>query len=332
MSVHKEKIDFVLIWVDGNDPKWQSEYLKYKGENGDQRSIRFRDTDTLQYWFRGVEKFAPWVNNIYFVTCGHYPKWLNINHPKLKFVRHDEYIPEKYLPTFSSHTIELNLHRIKNLSDKFVYFNDDMFIVKPMEPTDFFLHGLPCDAAVMNCFSPIKRPMFLVPFSNACLINNHFKKIDVLRKNWRKFFSLKYGKHIFKNFQYIPGKYFPGLKWYHIPTSFLKKSFYDVWEAEYDLLDSTCTHKFRVLTDVNQWVIQDWQRCKGDFWPRTNKVGKYCLIDSEESLNEATRMINCSGYKMICLNDEGMEDFELMKSELKKAFEQLLPEKSSFEI
>lgn len=332
MSNHEEKIDFVMIWVDGSDPAWQSEYLKYKDETGDQRVMRFRDTDTLQYWFRGVEKFAPWVNKIYFVTCGHYPEWLNMNHSKLKFVRHSEYMPEKYLPTFSSHAIELNLHRIGELSDKFVYFNDDMFLVKPVEPTDFFKDGLPCDAAVMNCFSPIKRPMFLVPISNACLINNHFKKKDVLKKNWKKYYSLKYGKHIIKNFQYIPGKYFPGFKWYHMPTSFLKASFCEVWDAEYDLLDLVCSHRFRVLTDVNQWVIQDWQRCKGNFSPRSNKVGQYCLIDSEKVLNEAADMICHSDYKMLCLNDEGMKDFELLKSELKKSFEQLLPEKSSFEL
>ena len=56
--------------------------------------------------------------------------------------------PEEYLPTFNSHTIEMNLHRIKGLSEQFVYFNDDMFINKPMKPRDFFVHGKPCDTDV----------------------------------------------------------------------------------------------------------------------------------------------------------------------------------------
>src|SRR5699024_8846127 len=141
-----EKIDFVLTWVDGNDPDWQKVKNQYTVKDlGDNRDIRFRDWDNLQFWFRGVENFTPWVNKVHFVTWGHIPKWLNINHPKLNIVYHHDYIPEKYLPTFSSHVIELNLHRIKGLSDRFVYFNDDTFITKTMKESDFFISGLPCD-------------------------------------------------------------------------------------------------------------------------------------------------------------------------------------------
>ena len=72
-------IDFIMIWVDGNDPEWQKEKRKYQpGDAADDREIRYRDWDNLQYWFRAVEKFAPWVNRIHFVTCGHLPKWLNL--------------------------------------------------------------------------------------------------------------------------------------------------------------------------------------------------------------------------------------------------------------
>ena len=90
-----EKIDFVIMWVDGADEKWLEEKKMYDTNvdieaGGDHR---FRDWDNLQYWFRGVEKFAPWVNSVYFITCGHYPEWLNLDHPKLKFVKHSDYIP-----------------------------------------------------------------------------------------------------------------------------------------------------------------------------------------------------------------------------------------------
>ena len=112
-----EKIDFVISWVDGNDKEWQKEREKYIVENNNDNSdVRYRNWDNLKYWFRGVEKFAPFVNKIYFITYGHLPEWLNVNNPKLVIVNHKDYIPEKYLPTFNSHTIELNLHRIKGLS------------------------------------------------------------------------------------------------------------------------------------------------------------------------------------------------------------------------
>src|SRR5690554_4427002 len=136
-----EKIDFVIPWVDGSDPKWQ----KVRNQFDDNNFIvsQYRDWDILKYWFRGVEKFAPWVNKIFFVTWGHVPEFLNLEHPKLVIVRHEDYIPKEYLPTFSANVIETNLHRIEGLSDKFVYFNDDVFITKKVTKEDFFKNGLP---------------------------------------------------------------------------------------------------------------------------------------------------------------------------------------------
>lgn len=144
-----DKIDFVLPWVDGSDSAWIKQRNEYLGIKNDQtQDSRFRDWENLQYWFRGVEKFAPWVNHIYFVTWGHIPSWLNTDHPKLTVVKHEDYIPKQYLPTFSSHPIELNMHRIRGLSEQFVYFNDDTFIINKMEPEDFFRNGLPRDYCI----------------------------------------------------------------------------------------------------------------------------------------------------------------------------------------
>jgi len=118
-----EPIDFVICWVDGNDPEWQKQKNYYDtSQQTDSREIRYRDWDNLQYWFRGVEKYASWVNKIHFVTWGHLPQWLNTDHPKLNIVRHEDYIPKKYLPTFSARPIEVNLHRIKGLAEHFVFF------------------------------------------------------------------------------------------------------------------------------------------------------------------------------------------------------------------
>ena len=110
------KIDFVLAWVDGADKEWLAERRKYNPAKGaDNSAARYRDWENLQYWFRGVEKFAPWVNRIYFVTCGHIPPWLNTSHPKLKLIRHSDYMKPEYLPTFNINSIELNFHRIPEL-------------------------------------------------------------------------------------------------------------------------------------------------------------------------------------------------------------------------
>ena len=138
----KQEIDFVITWVDGSDDRWQKEKQETRKHLGivadvDDRKERYRDWDNLQYWFRGVEKYALWVRKIHFVTWGHLPKWLNTDHPKLRVVNHEDFIPREYRPTFNSHTIEWNLHRIPDLAEQFVYFNDDMFLTNQVYEEDF---------------------------------------------------------------------------------------------------------------------------------------------------------------------------------------------------
>ena len=147
-----EKIDFVILWVDGTDPDWQRQRRSYDREdldNGDDEN-RFRDWGLMKYWFRGAERFAPWVNRIFLVTNGQVPKWLDLTHPKLRLVKHQDYIPEKFLPTFNSNVIELWLHKIPELGEQFVLFNDDMFLTAPVKPEDFFKNGLPCESALLD--------------------------------------------------------------------------------------------------------------------------------------------------------------------------------------
>ena len=106
------EIDFVITWVDMDDPKWKEKFYKYSGkiDNSSNKfsEARFRDYGFLKYWFRGVEKFAPWVRKVHFVTDDQKPEWLNINHPKLQLVSHKDYIPQEYLPVFNSSLIEVS--------------------------------------------------------------------------------------------------------------------------------------------------------------------------------------------------------------------------------
>ena len=169
------KIDFVIPWVDGSDPNWITEKNRYIEEDGDKRNQRFRDWHLLKYWFRGVEKNAPWVNRIHFITWGHIPAWLNTNHERLSVVFHEDYIPHKYLPTFNANTIELNLHRIKNLCQKFVYFNDDIFIIKKIKQADFFFKERPCSMAGLGIPGGLEEKIYNnILLNNNRILNKHF--------------------------------------------------------------------------------------------------------------------------------------------------------------
>ena len=196
----REKIDFVITWVDGADPDWLKEKEKYTVQkNADGSIFRYRDFGLLKYWFRGVEKFAPWVNKIYFITWGHIPEWLDTTNPKLKIVKHEEYIPKQYLPTFSANTIENNLFRIQSLSEHFVYFNDDFFLLADVLPTDFFKDGKPLDTPALNVHCP-KKSLISQYFAinDVSIINEHFDFKNSMKKNSMKWSSLRNGTKLLR--------------------------------------------------------------------------------------------------------------------------------------
>lgn len=338
-------IDFVITWVDGSDPIWLAEKSKYSpGNNNDSRIQRYREWDNLRYWFRGVDKFAPWVHKIFFVTYGHYPKWLNLNHPKLKIINHKDFIPKEFLPTFSSRAIDMNLHRIKNLSEHFVYFNDDMFLTAPVEKKDFFVHGLPCDTAILNTqyFGANEKKygeklpkgvVSLSPLMNTVPINRNFDKRKAILNNLGKWFSLKYGLSCIRTCLLMPWLGFTGFMSYHLPYSYLKSTYEEAWQKEKEILSETCSHKFRDLTDLNHWVFSYWQLAKGTFWPRSPKIGMQFKVLSEAEKNtDAINAISSQKYKFVCLNDAVSGDnFEEIKKDINGALMRILPQKSGFE-
>lgn len=329
-------MDFVLIWVDGGDEEWLKEKAKYSGTPVDNAAARFRDWGLLKYWFRGVEQFAPWVDKIHFVTCGHTPAWLNLDHPKINFVRHSDYIPAKYLPTFNSHTIELNLHRIKDLSEEFVYFNDDMFLVAPAKPTDFFRNGLPCDEASMQFLLPKRYNISKsIDGHNMGVLNRNFSKKKSVRKHLFKFFNPAYGlKNNLYTLYTMASPVFPGFKRTHTAQSFLKSTFVDLWEKEPDVLDATSACRFRSFFNVNQYLFRYWQIAQGHFAPvNMHSVRQRFDLDVDDA-GDIAKAICEKKYKAICINEdenENLDVFENIQKKLVAAFEQILPQKSTFE-
>lgn len=335
-------IDFVITWVDGNDPKWQEEKAKYKGQDGDDRNSRYRDWDTVRFLLRSMEKCTPWVNRIFFVTCGHLPAWLNTDNAKLRVVRHDEYIPREFLPTFASRTIDMNFHRIADLSEHFVYFNDDMLLLRKLEKEDFFKKGLPKDTAVLrpavvksNRFNAGEKTseMYLAPIVDMALINKHFRKHKVIRRNLSKWFSPVYGKEMIKTLSLAPWNFFPGIREYHCCYSYLKKTYEELWEKEGEAFEEVCSHRFRVNTDYNHWVFSYWQMAKGDFYPRTPKFGEAFSLNDDENNNEKIFQSVLSGkYSLVCLNDSVSGDkYPDALAKLTECLTKLYPERSSFE-
>ena len=141
-------IDLVYLWVNGNDPVWQAKRNACIGKEDKQPGVnckgRYADNDELKYSFRSVEMYAPWIHKIYIVTDNQVPAWLDTSNSKVSIIDHKDIMPEICLPCFNSTVIEHFVCRIQELSEHFLFANDDTFINKPVRPTDFFAtDGLP---------------------------------------------------------------------------------------------------------------------------------------------------------------------------------------------
>ena len=291
-NLKESAIDFVIPWVDGNDPEWRREKNMYSGNNTsfssekDIRDERYRDWDNLQYWFRGVEKFAPWVRKIHFVTWGHLPKWLNTKHPKLHIVNHTDYIPAQF-----------------------------MLALQP-------------DVANAN-----DQVMPYIYLNNAMVLAKYFDKRSNMKKQPGAYFHIGYPLQYFcYNMMETAFTRFTGFYTVHGPSPLKKKTYEKLWKLEPELLNEVCSHKFRQKSDINQYVLREYQKLSGNFIPRNVQKlnGYYEISNNNEKLLQA---ITQQKKKVICLNDANCSvDFETIGMEIKNAFDQVFPEKSSFEI
>lgn len=346
---NSQDIDLIIYWVDGNDPKWQEKKRKYQTSDSAAQNIavtdgslptdtannRYRDWNTLPFLFRGIEKNMPWVRKIFFVSDEQLPPWLNIDNSKLVLVDHKDFIPSQYLPVFSANPIELNFHRIPGISEQFIVFNDDFFVLDKVSEQDFFRDGKPVDILMeypIMCsgYTPVFSNMLANGFN---LVGKYYDRKEYRRRLRSKILSPSYGAYFFYNLimYFLPFPKFFGLLTPHFARPYLKSSYETLWEKEYDKLDQTCHNRFRDRDDVNIYVFRNYNILSGNFVPgNIHKLGKAYFI--KDDAKDAANDIRTGRHKLVCINDDVLpEYYEACRQEIVSAFESIYPEKSSFE-
>lgn len=137
-------IDLVYTWINKNEC-WYSDYRECSVRISEHEigqyandSARFEDHNELFYSLKSVAQNMPWVRKIFIVTNSalDLPEYLISE--KIVVVEHKDIIATQFLPTFNSHVIEANLHNIVDLSENFIYFNDDVFVGRELAKEHFF--------------------------------------------------------------------------------------------------------------------------------------------------------------------------------------------------
>lgn len=309
-------VDIVYLWCDGNDPKFKkrrletlNKFSKCGLDTEGTSNFRFIETEELKYSLRSVEKFAPWVRNIYIVTYEQVPKWLNVNHPKIKIIDHKEIIPAKYLPTFNSTAIEVFLPMIPGLSEHFLFANDDMFFWGKVEK-DFF-------------FNPKGAPI-----------------CRVLRRNAKHVHSL-YGKTIDNGYNLILEKFGKNLMyWPHHGIDGYRKSDYleciNHFSKEFE---QTASHQFREISDIQRMIISFYAIAQKDAEIKLNPEQKwYEIFQPKTPENSYTSCIinkmkrfRGKDFKIFCINDcRKTKDKDRLY--MKEMLEEKFPQKSAYEL
>lgn len=335
-------IDIVVPWVDSSDPEWQSDKSKYSSSNsyGD-RPERFRERGLLKYFFRCIDKNMPWVRNVFFLTRQNVPAWLDTSNPKLRIVKHEDFIPENALPCFNSSLLERYLHLIPDLSEHFIYFNDDCYVLSPVSEDYFFHNGMPRD---MLAFQPVvanpKDPGMSHLFLNdALVLSRHFDKRTTVKENLGKFFHIGYPlfNFVYNALEMCFPK-FSGLYSVHSAAPLLKSNFVELWDKEGEYLESLAVNRFRSDSDVNQYLFREWGKLKGRFVP-SNITRHVMYTEISEDNGKTVELIQAKGkrcfapaVKILCINDTvNSPDDDRVSKQLIDAFESSYGEVSGFE-
>lgn len=341
------KIDFVLPWVTGDNEEWneiKKHYLPQKSDDEDVTSAaRFRDMETLKYVLRSIEKNCPWYHKIYLITKGYHPEWLDITHPKIVLIREDElFIDKSHLPVFSSVAIEMNLSNIPDLSEQFVYLNDDMLIMQTLAPERFFVEGKPVDF-LSHSFIPRNKLFGIFKTRDTWIhsINNTLALIN------QKFTPIKLNHHFlyhrsyplsYKINNFFLDKIFKKFIWlehWHHPQPYLKKTLDDVYHAFKPELMQCSQNRFRDNSDLNQYLYRYWQLSQGLFHPYKYNDAIISNLDSINVLNNLLVEIEHNQtINFVCFNDStelSDTEYDKVKVALIKYLENYFPEKSSFE-
>ena len=292
-------MDIVITYVNGLDPVWQADYERYT--NTPLLEKRFRDWGTLRYLFRGIAENMPFIRKVHLIVSGEsqVPEW--VNREEVNVVLHKDIIPAEFLPTFNCNPIEMCLHRIEGLDEEYLYFNDDMFPMRPCEPTDFFREG-----------------RGVIGMSRHLLAHDMYKKIC---RNSDSLARKALGKRHCCLF----------LRPQHICSPMLRSECERLYAIVEPQIRASMT-RVRTEDNLNQYLYLDYMYLRGKII--AERISKKHFSLGIASASKLHCFIEQPSHKMTCINDVQLseERYTELRTTLLSSFDNRFPQKSKFEI
>ncbi|MFF4833028.1 stealth conserved region 3 domain-containing protein [Streptomyces sp. NPDC001315] len=279
-------VDAVYTWVNGADVSWlerKNAVLAAMGmetEDAATSAARFRDRDELRYSLRSIDMYAPWIRNIYIVTDQQVPHWLDLSHPRVRVVDHTEIFGTRgALPTYNSHAIESQLHHIEGLAEHFLYFNDDVFVGRTLQPSMFF-HG---NGQAKHFMSPTSVPMAPPSYEDEFNIS--------AAKNNRALIEQSFGQTLVHTFL-------------HAPHPLRRSVLADIEQNFHQAVATTAANRLRSHSDVS--VASSLHHYFGFHTLRSVPGSISCgfvNVGLSEHKPRLSRLLTARPHDVFCLND-----------------------------
>ena len=298
-------MDLVLPYVDSADKIWQEGYIKACRDDGREVNCdanRYREFIPLKYLLRTVAKNMPFISKVFLVVQSRSQVPVYIRESKhLKVVLHEEFIPQEFLPTYNSNTIELFVHRIKGLSEKFLLTNDDLLPIRRLHRRDFFTWGIPR-------LSVQYRKQFVTDYrmtlkNSETLIASSLGMDSIVPNNW----FLRDGHTMQPQRVSV---------WKNIFRKCGCKIFMTITP-------------FRNLSNCTQQLSQYWYYFKDCFLKRKFNTRYYSFIKC--TIDTILEDLESTDVKIVCINDSGCTDYYSTTKKLNNWLEKRLSKKCKYE-
>lgn len=284
-------VDYVIPMVFDDDPVWRIDCLSFIGMK--KNHVRYRSWGTERLLVRCIKTFMPWVDNIIILLARESQKREWMEEEGVRVVYHSDFIPQKYLPCFNSCIIEMFLPYIPGLSEYFIYGNDDMFPLSPLDFTDFFMYGLPCQHHKIKPF-PVRKGTFHKKCRNQqIMVGSRF--------GWKDY-----------DYWLING---------HSINAFLKSECLKAREVFDDEIRKGMT-AMRSVTSYNQYLYMLWLYFTKKY---IDHVPNRSYISAGQPIETIRETIMAPDAGVVCINDtECVEDFSVPAAVVREAISEKL--------
>ena len=316
LILEKEPIDVLIKYIDLSDPNLHREGLHHiKKDN---------ENEELRYSIRSILTNIPWVRKIFIL----------MPNEKVRFFKDYDLIKEKIVyvkdkdflgyDSSNSHAFQYRLWKMKEygISDNFIIMDDDYFIGKPLNKSDFFYveNNTVFPAIISTNYEVHTQKTFLRDY------NNLKKKLKDSREQSSNTFVYTMYNTYFFFIDYFKGPIIvPYFTHNAIPSNIndLKEIYDLVYNSEYRnaTLESLNRHieSLQFQTSVNIYTFNKYSR-------KVNLV-EYNYIDNENTLN------GDYNYPLFCINTGNNNDYTQMSfPKTKLVMEKLFPYPTPYEI